>query len=834
MSAQPTLTTSHGTLFSATLHSERHAPSDFTVLSFSGTEGVNDPHAFTITVRCGSEEDARAAQEETLIGHGAVLTIQPNGVARKIRGHVRRVTFVEVLVDRTAVIEVELVSRLWLLTQRTQSRIFQDKTVPQIVDAICAEWQIERTWRLRRTYRSFPYVTQYNETDYDFLCRVLAKEGIFFFSGEPSDDSVFGDAVVLQDEADDYPIMLDEHGDSPKEPPTMVRWDLATGTVDMGVEEIFDLTAVSRVRPKSVRLLDYDFRKPALTLTGKFDLEPSNEQKREKKKDAPAPQRDTSKLQFAMFADTHESDADAAYVEFTDAVAGVTLDQARRDTQTLTGTTNSWRVRPGRVLAIDDRRSPLLSGAYVPIRLEHEAGLKNTRDVHRADYRSTFVCIAATRCFRPSRSVPPLRAVSETATVIGDGDEIVTDAFGRVKVRFHWSSGSSCWLRVSQPWAGVASGAQFIPRVGSEVLVTFLGGDMDRPLVVGSLYNGTHPLPFNTPRERTRSGFKTKTSGGDGYNELSFDDEAGKEELRLRAQRNLTEVVLRDHSSTVERNQTLVVRGEQEIRVGALSSFVGGASVHVTTGEHQHTIGGGLTQSVGGNGDLRIAGTMTQHSKRKFEEIEGASTTSVKSDHLLRVKGHALTIVGEHDHPTSWVQYVEGSSNSYSVGVTEIVSEVAIELRCGESSIRLTPDAIELYTPKLLLHAGETVEIAADDTMKILAKNAQTLAAKKIQIQADSAGVSLAQIAKIDGTLIKLNCGPDSADEVLPKYEPPVPTKFKLVDQEGKPLANQRFRLLMGDGTERSGFLDADGSAELLLEGSGQIVFPDVDNPRKS
>jgi type VI secretion system secreted protein VgrG len=369
--------------------------------------------------------------------------------------------------------------------------------------------------------------------------------------------------------------------------------------------------------------------------------------------------------------------------------------------------------------------------------------------------------------------------------------------------------------------------------VGSEVLITFLGGDMDRPLVVGSLYNGTHPLPFKTPQEKTRSGFKTKTSGGQGYNELSFEDAAGKEELRFHAQRNLTEVVRHDHSSTVERNQTLVVRGEQSIRVGMQSTTVEGASVHVTTGGHQHAIGGGLTQSVGGNGDLRIAGTLTQHSKRKFEEIEGASSTTVKEDLMMRVKGHALTIVGEHDHPTSSIHHVEGSSNFYSVGATEIVSEVAIELRCGQSSIRLTPDSIELYTPNLLLHA-ENAEIAADDTMKLLAKNAQTLAAKKIQIQADAAGVSLGQVAKIDGTLIKLNCAPDPADEVLPKHEPPVPTKFKLVDQDGKPIANQRFRLLMGDGSERSGFLDKDGSAELLLEGSGKIIFPDVDNPRKS
>ena len=805
----------------ASFHSEHHPAFDLTVIAFEGKEATNEPFVFSITLRCDTEEDARRAMEETLIGQWAIFTLPAPGTARKIRGHVRKVTFVaNHFEDRHALIEVELVSRLWLLTQRTQSRIFQDQTVPEIVDAICSEWELDHVWRLGRRYERCPYVTQYNETDYDFLGRVLAKEGIFFDDGDPADDGAHGDTVVFQDDARLYLVMADEKGRPTKKPPSLPSWNRPIQT---GEEIVFGLRARAQVRPTGVRLSDYDFRKPSLAITGKANAEQKNDG---------ATRSDPSRLQTSVFVDTPESDANPTFVEFTDAHAAVVLDQGRRDTSTLAGSTNCPRVRTGHTLAIDARDCPTLSGVYVPIEVHHRGATSAGVDAQHVDYESSFVCIDARRVFRPARPTLAIRAVSETATVIGDGDDIVTDEYGRVKVQFHWSSTTSVWLRVSQPWANAASGAQFIPRVGTEVLVTFLGGDMDRPLVVGSLYNGTHPLPFRTPQDKTRSGFKTKTSGGEGYNELSFEDLAGKEEIRVHAQRNLLETVRNDHRLTVERNESIVVRGEQQTNVGTQKLVVDGPSVHVTNGGHQHTIAGGLTQTVGGNGDLRVAGTFTEHAKRRFEEIEEASTSLVGGDRTVRVEGHSLTIVGEHDRRTSSILHVEGTSASYSVGTTEIVSESAIELRCGQSSIRLTPDSIELYTPNLLLHA-EKVEVAADDTMKLLAKNEQTLAAKKILVQAEGASVALSQLVKIDGTLIKLNCAPDPSDEELPKHVPPVPTKFKLVDQDGKPIPHQRFRLVMGDGTERSGFLDQDGAAELPLEASGEIVFPDVDNPRR-
>lgn len=821
-------------LVSSQFSSKQHPPGELTVLDFVGTEGTNVPHEFEITLACESAAVVQSAMDGTLLGRSATLSIHGHlaSATRRVRGHVRKVTAVprDPVANRN-VIKVELVSRLWLLTQHTRSRIFQDKTVREIIDVICDDWQIERTWRLVGDLHPCPYITQYNETDYEFMTRLLARSGIFFYPSEPSKDDTFDDAIAFQNHGWLSPIMEDEFGQSTSTSPVVEHLHRHESLDTQQI--VFDLSFASKVRPRAVHLSDYDFRNPALTIKAQSETDSQIEKDGESRSDEGEKEEgeDARKLQTALFVDTAESDSDFSYIEFSDAHAAVVLEQERRDARVLSGASTCWRIRPGYKFRIASTWSVAFERDYVPIQVRHRASI-DLLDERKLQYENTFAGIEDGLAARPPRAPMTIRAVSETATVIGEGSDVVTDKYGRVQVRFHWSTESSCWLRVSQPWAGASLGAQFIPRVGTEVLVTFLGGDMDRPLVVGSLYNGTHHPPFESPDDATRSGFRSKTSGGEGYNELSFEDRPGEEELRLDAQRTLTEISRQDHRVSVARNQSVTIGGSQEIQVGRVSAVVNGPSVHLVNGDFANTVMGALSQSVGGNGDLRVTGTLTQRSGREFKEVESCSATCVKEDATTRVKGHSLTIVGEHDKPTSSILHVEGASNFYSAANTEIVSESAIEIRCGKSSIRLTPDAIEIFSPNLLLH-GDTVTTEAEETITSIARDEQKICAKKVLVRADGASLALSQIAKVDGRLIKLNCGPDPADAELPTYEPKVPTTFKLVDQNGTPMTNQRFRLVMEDGTERSGFLDEDGSAELTLEASGQIVFPDVDNPRR-
>lgn len=820
--------------------SEKHPDDDFTVVRFEGLEATNEIHVFRVVVRCAEPDVAARAFRESLVGFGATLTLHPdNPPTRSIRGHVREVRIATSpstpstkTNDDDTTLEIELVSWAWLLTQRTQSRIFQDKTAMQIVDTILDPWGIERTWKLVRRYAPLPYVTQFNETDYDFLRRILAREGIALFSVPSSKKDAHSDALVFVDEAVLLPAMEDELGETSSTAPSLTvhreRPSVVRG------EFVFDAALATRVRPGAVRLADYDFRKPALEIVGKATAKMAGDAS-DAANGAIGERSATDverKLTTALFHDAAESDSDPNFIEYTDARAAIVLQQERRDRAVLLGSSTCWRVRIGHKLALEtsDDASREAEHEWVPCEVRH-VGATNGRDPSSILYENTFVCVPAATLHRPARMPLVHRAVTETAVVVGEGDEIVTDAAGRVKVRFHWASESSCWLRVASPWAGAAFGAQFTPRVGTEVLVSFLGGDMDRPVVVGALFNGTHLPPF-PQAERSRSGLRSKSIGGTGYNELSFDDAPQAEELRLTAERNMTATVKRDHVLTVQRNQVVDVKGEQRTQLGEENVTVLGTSTRLVNGEHKATILGGYTQTVGGNADLRTTGTFTQQSAREYVEVQGPAQRVVREDMVARVKGHALTIVGEHDRRTSSTLHVEGSSSLYSVGATTIQSDSVIELRCGQSMIRIGPDAIELDTPSLLLHAKNT-EIVVDEAMKLRAKKELVSAAPKILLQSTAASVALAEIAKIDGTLVKLNCGPEAPDVDLPKLAARPPTTIALVDQAGAPIKNQRFRLLLADGSERAGFLDEEGRAELVLDDGGEIVFPDVDNPRR-
>ena len=217
-----------------------------------------------------------------------------------------------------------------------------------------------------------------------------------------------------------------------------------------------------------------------------------------------------------------------------------------------------------------------------------------------------------------------------TATVVGPaGEDIYVDPLGQIRVRFHWdreSPGddtSSCWVRTMQAVAGDGWGTQFIPRVGTEVVVTFEGGDIDKPLVLGSVYNGTHPPPFHLPSDRTRSGLRTRSSPtSDNHNELSFEDQSGAEEIYLRAARDFRAEIVQDRTLTVGQSSRVTVDGSHSEHIAAHARLevrkdrtvaVGGDATREVEGSETHTVQQGLHQRVSGNLDRRVQGMTISH-----------------------------------------------------------------------------------------------------------------------------------------------------------------------------------------------------------------------------
>lgn len=418
--------------------------------------------------------------------------------------------------------------------------------------------------------------------------------------------------------------------------------------------------------------------------------------------------------------------------------------------------------------------------------------------------------------------------VSQTATVVGpEGEEIHVNERGQIKVQFHWDregkndQHSSCWIRTMQPWGGSAWGHQFIPRVGMEVVVTFEGGDTDRPIVLGSICNGTHPSPFPLPSAKTRSGFRTQsTPGGGGFNELSFEDAAANEQIYIHAQKNLDEVV--------ENNHTVEVLNDERIRIlGSRLDIIEKRLEQQVLGDHISRVEGNRIDVVTGNVDHRVTGALSSRVEgRERREVQGVADHVYSGDVTLRTLGSSTTIVGKADAKRSWVTHAEGTAFLTGIDRVELSSESELLFTVGKSSIRVTKDRIELSSSAIVT-TGKGGQLAVDQAGLLLkSADTQMVMADRLMMNSGGASVTMGSEVKVDGKKILLNA-PGRATEAPPPPQEP-PTEILLVDQDGNGVPNQRFMVRLQSGAEIGGRTDNAGKAEMTLKEGGEVAFPDL------
>lgn len=354
-----------------------------------------------------------------------------------------------------------------------------------------------------------------------------------------------------------------------------------------------------------------------------------------------------------------------------------------------------------------------------------------------------------------------------------------------------------------------------------EVVVTFEGGDPDKPLVLGAVYNATHPSPFVLPGEKTRSGFRTQsTPGGNGYNELSFEDALEREQVFLHA--------AKDHDEIVEHNHTSHVRNEEHITVGGNRTDAVGKNKEERTGaDHTSIVEGSRVDVVKHDADLRVSGTSTTRLEgRERREVQGQADHVHAGDRTLRVLGSSTTIVGTNDKKRSWTTYAEGSAGLCGVDRLELSSETEIVLSVGESAIRITKAGIEI--------SASSVKAAGEGASWSLAKNGMSMKSDGVRVSmsdrlvmsTDASSISVGKAVQVDGPKILLN----SPDRVVdpPPQQPEPPTTIELRDQAGAAVAFQRFVVRLDDGAEVSGRTDKDGTARIEIPTGGRIVFSDL------
>jgi len=500
------------------------------LLALEGQEGLSELFAFTVVV---STDEALAFDD--VAGKPATLRIQVDEAdePRFVHGLVSRIEHVEATRGGFAY-RLALVPKVWRLLHRAGARIFQDFTAAEVIGQVFDGAGLAKgddyKLSLTGTYGKREYCVQYRETDWDFACRLMEEEGIFYYF-EQLDERA---RLVLADAKEGLP---DVGGVA------TLPYRPARGALDDAQHghRVWRFSLAREARPGKVTLRDYDFKKPSLSLEA---------QKAAALEDH---------FEIYDYPGSYDSPGSGT------TRATVRLDELRALRTAGEGDSPAPQLLPGHCFTLADHTIDDLNRKYLVTRVEHHGvAPREVVDHDEEDtelpYTNHFEVIPQDVLFRPPRATrKPLIHGVQTAVVVGPaGEEIHTDEHGRIKVQFHWDrlgkndDKSSCWIRVSQMWAGAGWGALFLPRVGHEVVVTFLEGDPDRPLVVGSLYHGTNVPPYPLPAQKTKSTVLSNSSkGGEGWNELRFEDAKNSEEVFLRAQKDWNIVVKNDKTQKI-------------------------------------------------------------------------------------------------------------------------------------------------------------------------------------------------------------------------------------------------------------------------------------------
>jgi type VI secretion system secreted protein VgrG len=575
----------HHTRFTLTIDDFDH---HFKVLAFSGDEAISTPYAFEVSL-VSERPDIR---RESLLLKQAFLAFDQQG--NGIHGQICCVAKGEIG-KRLTHYSVTIVPQLAFLRHRINQRIFQQRTVPQIISQVLAEHGIQGDafeTRLNAVYPPREYCVQYDETDLFFIQRLCQEEGLHYHFKHSST----GHVLVLGDDQAVFPKLSR---------PTAYKPDNGMAAEEPVIKQ-FDLGLT--VRPSRITRRDFDFKRAHVVLES--DYKPFTEEVHPDLEDYDYPGRFTQQ-------------------EHGKQLSRRALERHRADYSQAEGSSDQPMLVTGHFLQLLDHPEQALNDLWLLTRIRHEAKQPQVLEEHitgdvggQAEgfvqgYRNTFVATPWDVFYRSQKNYKKSRMPnSQTALVTGpEGEEIYCDQYGRVKVKFFWdregqaNDKSSCWIRVSSNWAGNNHGGMTIPRVGMEVLVTFLEGDPDQPLISGCVPNSSNPLPYELPANKTRSVFRSRSSpGSTGYNELQLEDRTGQELIYLRAQRDMEQKVQNDsrlevgneRRETIKGNSIAVLEAEEQRTVTADRKVQLKANDYLQVANSSHTqVGEALVISAG-------------------------------------------------------------------------------------------------------------------------------------------------------------------------------------------------------------------------------------------
>lgn len=546
---------------------------DLMLDSIEGTEGISELYRFNLFMRSGSTSLAATS----IVGKNVTVTMEvEGGTKRYIHGIVSR--FIQSGYDVDfATYQAELVPTLWLMTLNRNRKIYQAKSTLDIIKAVLSAGGVTVSDKTTGTYTAIDYCVQYDETDFDFISRLMEHAGIFYYFTFTAS----GHTMVLGDAASAHIACSGA---------STLRFFPRTGQANP-IDTVYRFESENRVALKSATVSDYDFVNPATSLSG-------------------------NNAATSGSGAIYEFGTGSTVASDSTAKAKVRVEAAQVSSTMLRGDSFAYALSAGNSFTLTDHFVSALNAEHV-VRRVHHSGRDDL-------YSNSFEAFPLAKPFRPPMVTPLPRAMgSETAKVVGpSGEEIWTDQYGRIKVQFPWdrdSNGddtSSCWIRVSQSVAGAGFGALFLPRVGQEVVISYLNGDPSRPLVTGCVYNGTHSTPVKLPENQTQSTIATWSSKqGAAGNIVRFEDKKDAEQLYFHAQKDWLAEIENDLTTTVKKGAELhtIEKGDRtvDVKVGKETHNVKGTRTVDVTGDETHKNAAKFSQTVKGDYELVVDGKLT-------------------------------------------------------------------------------------------------------------------------------------------------------------------------------------------------------------------------------
>jgi type VI secretion system secreted protein VgrG len=511
----------------------------------------------------------------------------------------------------------------WLLTLSETCRIFQVKTYPEIIKAVFEDLGFsDYEDQLTGAYTPQEYVVQYNESDFNFVSRVMEQEGIFYYFVHTNGKHT----LVLADDSS----VLPEIGEIP-------FYEKEDSGYQVDLEGIIKWENYRKIRTGGVSLGDFDFTTPSKNLSA-ITTDPKTGSL-------------ASLQKFNYPGKYTERDKGSNYTKILMEKENVHYDQKYAEG-------NFRTLYAGSQFKLMDHHRDDQNDSYLVVKfscvLKSDEYISSSSGQDSELFTCTFTCIPANVSYRPQQiAIKPRISGPQTAIVVGKkGEEIWTDKYGRVKVQFHWDRDaesdekSSCWIRVSQSWAGKNWGSMQIPRIGQEVLVDFIHGDPDRPIIIGSVYNGSSMPPYELPANATMSGVKSRSSkGGNGFNEIRFEDKKDEEQIFIHGQKDQDinikndcfETIGNDKHLVVENNRNEEVKADHVEKIGKDRQLsVTGKEVKKVTGDLALTVDGDVAEVFKKNHSMQV----TDDSNIKGSNIYIEATDNI----TLKVGGTSISI----------------------------------------------------------------------------------------------------------------------------------------------------------------------------------------------